>query len=273
MEIRLWWTLPLAAIVWLLIIWGFGFFLKPPTEVKIETPPPIEARFVELPESIPEQEPPSPLPVTPPTRPQAKPKVVEPVKPVKPAEPIKPVKPPVAKERARAEVPSDLPSAPASEAAPTDMMAYVNQARERRRAAGIFDEPQAVVQERQPSEDEIRMARINRNLQAPGLSGVFQIIRMGPRTAQFSFRGWSTNSSQPRLELIEVDAGPNGDVERTVIRRMIQLIRQYHKDNFNWESHRLNRVIVLSARLEDNTWLEEFLMEEFFGEYGGIYRR
>ncbi|TXI39229.1 MAG: hypothetical protein E6Q59_05260, partial [Nitrosomonas sp.] len=46
-EIRLWWPLPLAALVWVLIIWGLGFFLSMP-EVEIDTPPPIAASFIDL---------------------------------------------------------------------------------------------------------------------------------------------------------------------------------------------------------------------------------
>ncbi|WP_239250477.1 hypothetical protein [Candidatus Nitrotoga sp. M5] len=116
------------------------------------------------------------------------------------------------------------------------------------------------------------MANIRRNLQPPGTSGIFQIISMGVRTARFSFRGWTTDYNNSRREIIEVDAGLNGDVERAVIRRMIELIRKHFKGDFNWESQRLNRVIVLSARLEDNAGLEDFLMLEFFGTYSGFQR-
>lgn len=242
MEIRFWWPMPLAAAIWLIIIWGFGLFLTSP-RIEIVTPPSIEARFVELSESKLEQESlPSPR-KAPQARPRAQPKVIE--------------KPPL-------DLPSDSNLEP-----PTDLMAYINQARARRRAAGIFNErenTEAMAPGRQPSEDEIRMANIKRNLQAPGTSGVFQIIRIGVRTAEFSFRAWTTDSSNSRRELIEVEAGPDGDVERAIVRKMIQLIRQYHEGDFNWESPRLDRVVVLSARMKDNAGLEDFLMREFFGE-------
>ena len=55
-----------------------------------------------------------------------------------------------------------------------------------------------------------------------------------------------------------------------IIRRMIELIRKHFKGDFNWESHRLNRVIVLSARIDDNDGLEDFLMLEFFGAGSGF---
>jgi len=116
------------------------------------------------------------------------------------------------------------------------------------------------------------MANIRRNLQPEGTSGVFRILDKGIRTARFSFRGWTTDYNNSRLEVIEVDAGLNGNVERAIIRKMIELIRKHFKGDFHWESHRLNRVLVLSARMEDNAWLEEVLMLEFFGTDSGFQR-
>ena len=194
-----------------------------------------------------------PLPAqSPPSRSQPKPKAVE-----------KPSKPAPAKEKA-------VTKAPPKTAldAPTDLSDYINQAKARRRVEqGIFDTPESAVASSaapQPSADEIRMANVRRNLQAPGTSGIFQILRIGPRTAEFSFRAWTTGQSSPRLQTIQVEAGSDGNVERAIIRRMIQLIREYYKEDFNWESHRLHRVVVLSAREKDSAGLEDFLMREFF---------
>lgn len=276
-EIRLWWPLPLAALVWLLIIWGLGFFLSVP-EVEIDTPPPIAASFIDLsedenatssmPASAPNPPPPQPekpkieepkpapksppLPAqTPPSRTQTKPKAAE--KPIKPKAPIP------AKEvaKTKAQPPADAPS---------DLSEYINQSKARRRAEGLFDTPDSApaTTTKQLSADEIRMANIRRNLQNPGTSGIFQIIRIGPRTAEFSFRAWTTGQSNPRLQTVHVEAGSDGNVELAIIRRMIQLIREHYKEDFNWESHRLHRVVVLSAREKDTAGLEEFLMREFF---------
>lgn len=279
-EIRLWWPLPLAALVWLLIIWGFGFFVSSP-EIEPVTPPPIAASFIDLnetedaknslpasPQSAPVQPQEQPKPVEAESKPAQKlppppPKKSPPPRPQKPKMPEKPSKPATtqpAKEKAKA--PPET-----TKDAPADLSDYINQARARRRAEGIFDNPETAAANtaaQQPTADEIRMANIRRNLQTPGTSGIFQIMRIGPRTAEFSFRAWTTGQSNPRLQLIQVDAGPDGDVERAIIRKMIELIRQHYKEDFNWESHRLHRVIVLSARLEDNAGLEEFLMREFF---------
>ena len=284
-EIRFWWPIPLAAIIWLIIIWEFGYFLKSPKE-EIISAPPIDARFVELPETKPEQEP-SPIKSSPQDQPEPEPKL-EPKPKLEPEpkheppptpqpraiETEKPMRPLPEKIVTQTEVPLAPPPAPHS-APPTDLASYINAARTRRQAAEISDErenTETISSPRQLSADEKRMANIRRNLQPEGTSGVFQIISMGSRTARFSFRGWTTDYNNSRREVIEVDAGLNGDVERAIIRRMIELIRKHYKGNFNWESHRLNREIILSAHMEDNEGLEDFLMLEFFGTNSGFQR-
>ena len=111
-------------------------------------------------------------------------------------------------------------------------------------------------------------AALNRNLQSlakrEGTSGVFQILQIGHRSGQFAFRGWTTEERSGWKEVIEVDAGPQGDVQLAMIRKMIELIRKHYKGNFNWDSYRLGRVVTLSARAEDTAGLESFLMREFF---------
>ncbi|MCC2682122.1 MAG: hypothetical protein K0S36_1686 [Nitrosospira multiformis] len=280
-EVRIWWPLPLASVLWVIIIWAFGFFLTVP-EVEIKGPPAIEASFVELAEETPEQKvapaaPPSPKPPPapkPPPKPRPQPRLGE-----GETKPLKPKREKAMENREgskeRTPVQKTVPQASPETERPKDLLAYMNEARERRRAGGIFEdepaEPEAV--EREPSEEELRMANVMRNLKEPGASGIFQIIRMGPRTAQFLFRAWKKDSSVPRRELVEVDAGPGGDIQRAIVRKMIELIRQYHKGDFNWESYRLDRVVVLSARPEDSKGLEDFLIREFFGEEAAPQRR
>ncbi|MBL8520976.1 MAG: hypothetical protein JNK75_09915 [Betaproteobacteria bacterium] len=112
-------------------------------------------------------------------------------------------------------------------------------------------------------------ASARRNLAAlgrsqPGTGGVFSILDIQHRRAQYAFNGWMPNRAGGWKEVIEVEAGPDGDVRRAIIRSMIGLIRKHYQGNFNWESHRLGRVVVLSARQEDNLGLEDFMMKEFF---------
>jgi len=283
-EIHLWWPLPLAVLIWLLMIWALGFFLsESKEEIGITIPDAIEAEFIELPELEQPQEPvpppqkgiDQPLQETPqqttvepkiktPPPPRARPQT-PPVPPSAKQDAIETAKVTPPKEKTVTEQPSKTDTA-----APTDLSEYINQRRpQQSRPAGIFDGIENTANknaEPQPSADEIRLARVKRNLQMPGTSGIFQITQIGPRYAQFSFRAWNTDGSNPRRELINVEAGSDGDIERAIIRRMIELIRQYHQEDFNWESYRLNRVIVLSARPRDQEGLENFLMREFFGE-------
>jgi hypothetical protein len=98
-----------------------------------------------------------------------------------------------------------------------------------------------------------------------GVGGVFQILRKGVRSGEFSFNGFRNEGQKQWREVIEVDAGVGGDIELAMIRRMIELIRGHYNGDFQWESHRLGRVVVMSARPADQPGLEEFLMKEFFG--------
>lgn len=254
--------MPLAAIIWLLLVWGFAHFLSSP-EVDVSSSAPIEASFVELPEAAPARSP------------DAQPKAVAKKSKAR-IQPRRDAPPRAAMPESRPAMPEPPASPePASDLAPpTDMMSYVNAAKARRHAAesaAARENAAETARERGPSADEIRMANIKRNLQPQGTNGVFQIISMSVRTGKFSFRGWAGDASNARREVIEVDAGPEGDVERAMVRSMIELIRRYYKGDFNWESQRLGRSIVMSARMEDNAGLEDFLMREFFGADSGLH--
>ena len=186
---------------------------------------------------------PPPVAPRPPLAPQPAPRVVEPV-----ARPT----------------PVPLPEPPPRTAEPPmDMMAAINARREARRAA----EAAAARGTRAPSEDEVAAANIQRNLKSPGegVGGVFQILSKGTRTAEFAFNGWRPDSDRRWREVIEVDAGLGGDVDRAIVRRMIGLIRSHYQGDFKWESHYLGRTVILSARPQDNEGLEDFLVREFFG--------
>lgn len=182
----------------------------------------------------------------------------------KPAPPI-----PAAPEAPPAPPVAAAPPQPASEP-PLDMMAMLEAKRAQRRAAMQHAEAGAPADAHEPSANDVALANIKRSLQgqpggSSGPGGVFQIVSKGTRTGQFVFRGWLAGSRNNWRQTIDVDAGLNGDVDRAIVRRMIELIRSHYPGDFNWESHRLGRVIVLSARPADNADLEAFLMREFFG--------
>jgi hypothetical protein len=113
------------------------------------------------------------------------------------------------------------------------------------------------------------MARIKANIAAAnysrkGTNGIFQILNKGVQNGRFSFRGWTNSPRESTHQTYEVDAGIGGDVELAMVRKMIELIREHYSGDFNWESQKLGRVVVLSARPADSAGLEAFLRKEMF---------
>jgi outer membrane biosynthesis protein TonB len=218
--------------------------------------------------------PPTPPPASPP---QTQAALESPPKPPRPIPRVRP--PPVATLPNPQAPPIPLPPPPPPPpvaAAPTrpsppiegDLAAYV-QARRRERG-----EQEAAV--------DSEAAKFNRaiaaNLPAPARGvaaqdtkrggGIFQIKRMTYDDAAFEFYGWNTAMGRKTPQLIEVRKGNNADMRIAVVRRMIVIIREFEKEDFNWESPRQGHIVVLSARLSDNTSLENYLMHEFFDEVG-----
>jgi hypothetical protein len=174
------------------------------------------------------------------------------------------------------ELPEPLPptrALPAPTAPPMDFASALEARRAARDAQeAAYAQQNAVARngERELTRAEKAEAAYKRNTSGlgsdgDGTSGIFQIRAKGTRYGTFSFRGWTNDRSNSRYQLIEVDAGIGGDVELAMVRRMIDLIRTHYQGDFNWESHRLNRVVKLSARPADTASLEAFLMREFFG--------
>jgi hypothetical protein len=149
-----------------------------------------------------------------------------------------------------------------------DMQAYIKRQQQAKLAKqGLSKQDvEAVIASNNPqSEGAKRDAKIKENLNLDGSNGIFEIRDLGPRTAQFSFKGWKNNINTARLEVIDVSASDGEDIKHAVISKMIEIIRRDYKGDFNWDSHRLGRVVVLSARVEDTEALENFMMHEFFG--------
>jgi hypothetical protein len=203
--------------------------------------------------------PPEPPPVArepPPPAPRPAPRKVEPRPPRVATAPTPPLPAPEP-----AELPPPVAEAPRSvPPPPVDMLAMI----EERRAARRAQEAQAAPKVEAPTEDAA-----TRNLRTltgrEGVGGVFQVLRIGPCSGEFAFNGWRPDARSQWREVIEVESRC-GDTELTMVKRMIDLIRTHYSGDFHWESHRLQRVIVLSARPEDQRRLEDFLMVEFFGQ-------
>ena len=219
----------------------------PPTPPPPASPPQTQASL---------QPPPRPPRIIPRVRPPAVATLPNPQAPAIPLPPPPPPPPVVA---------APAPPSPPIEG---DLAAYV-QARRRERG-----EQEAAL--------DNEAARFNRaiaaNLPAPARGvaaqdtkkggGIFQIKRMTYDDAAFEFYGWNTAMGRKTPQLIEVRKGNNADMRIAVVRRMIVIIREFEKEDFNWESPRLGHVVVLSARLSDNTYLENYLMHEFFDDVG-----
>mgnify|MGYP001591281005 CR=1 FL=1 len=197
-----------------------------------------------------------------------------------------PAPPVIALNRPAPDVPSSRPAAPSVTApaparppADGDLASYI-EARRRARAEPAPPAPSAMFPESvataPPVEDD--HARANR-LAAANLAtqrkltfgydptksgGVFQITRMGYEDAEFIFFGWNKEIRRNTAQHIEVRKGSNGDIRIAVVRRMIAIIREHVQEDFLWESRRLDRNLMLSARPRDNAGLEEFMMHEFF---------
>jgi outer membrane biosynthesis protein TonB len=173
-------------------------------------------------------------------------------------------------------VPTPAPPAPPAVATPRpsppvegDLAAYV-QARRRERGeaelAAVEDE--AAKFNRTIAANLPAPARGSATQDAKRGGGIFQIKRMTYDDAAFEFYGWNTAMGRKTPQLIEVRKGMNSDMRIAVVRRMIVIIREYEKEDFTWESQRLGRNIILSARLSDTTALETFMMHEFFDDAG-----
>jgi hypothetical protein len=238
----------------------------PPFEVVLAqpeaTPQPLPLPPEPIAEPLPE--PPKEMPVK---KPAAKPKVM--TKPMdkksKPTDFTVPDVLEVPKETPN-KVPENTPNKPDDK--PVDMMAYVNKKRAERDAQesdAARINAEAVAKEKGPSEEEKRDAKIKSNFQN-GTNGIFEITSLSGQNATFTFLGWMSDYSASHRQYFEVEAPRGQDVRRVMMRRMISLIREHYQGDFNWESHRQGRTIVLSARPEDSSGLEDFLMVEFFGQ-------
>lgn len=151
--------------------------------------------------------------------------------------------------------------------APTDMASYVKAKQAQRQASeadAAKQNAEAVAREIGPSAEQIRDERIKNNFKN-GANGIFEITSLSGRHAAFSFKGWTNDYSNARRESFEVEASTGQDVRLIMIKKMIVLIRQHYQGDFNWDSQRLGRVVIQSARPEDNAGLEDFMMKEFFG--------
>jgi hypothetical protein len=182
----------------------------------------------------------------------------------------------------RVPAPPQTPPAPNPQPAPapptvTDMSAYIAQ---RRAARG--ETPESNGQAAAPESDTARrdrivaqnMASVNSSQTYTGESknsgGLFTIMQVNYDYGEFKFNGWNSDIKRRAAQVIEVRKGDNADINIAMVRKMIEIIRQNTNGDFTWRSDKSGHDVTLSARLEDNTGLEEFLMRDLFGTPGQI---
>lgn len=97
--------------------------------------------------------------------------------------------------------------------------------------------------------------------------GVFSVTNKTFNSADLKFRGWNPNFKRRWLTAVTVERGSEPDIETAIVKKMIELIRREKTGDFEWDSHRLNRVVTLSARPQDTQELMNFLYKEMFPDY------
>lgn len=97
--------------------------------------------------------------------------------------------------------------------------------------------------------------------------GVFSVDNKSFASADLKFRGWNPNFKRRWLTQVTVELGSEPDIETAIVKKMIELIRKEKTGDFEWDSHRLGRVVTMSARPQDTEQLMAFLYKEMFPEY------
>jgi hypothetical protein len=152
-----------------------------------------------------------------------------------------------------------------------DMQAYVEARRKARGAKDPSDQPAEESENARAT--RIAMANIAAaNGRTHGddrneTGGVFSLSNKTFHSAELKFRGWNQNFKRRWLQQLTVEQGTEIDVETAIVKKMIELIRKEKTGDFEWDSHRLQRVVTMSARPQDTAALQAFLFKEMFPEY------
>jgi len=243
------------------LLWKLPMRLRPPPG---DASVPLTVQLVPPPIAVPG--PPPTLPAPPPAPPLAQTQPAPaPVRPPPAATPP----PPIALAKPAPVIPRPEPpiSEPVPAPLPGDLATYIEA---RRRESGEATPVPAA-----PVEDEnaraSRVAAKNLRLQQPAIGydpsksgGIFEVKNRNVDYAEFVFFGWNRDIRRDIAQQFEVRRGNHATIELAIVRKMIEIIRQYSQDDFTWNSRRLGRSLKLSARLRDNAGLEEFLLREFF---------
>ena len=240
---------------------------------KREPPPDLDAITYVMPRKAAPKPSPVPVPVPTPTPSKVKPRPAPPrpervemerlpdtitvpeekVVEAKPAPPAAPAPPPPP---AKAEPVMDM----------QEMIAARRQARQRE--SGVEEVETAAQRGDRIARQNIASAnRAGRGDDKNGTGGLFSWKVHSPFSAQLKFNGFNKNFNRVWLQDLEIELGNEPDIETAIIKKMVMLIRKEKKGDFIFRSERQQRDLTLSARVEDNEELENFLFKEAFPEH------
>jgi outer membrane biosynthesis protein TonB len=149
-----------------------------------------------------------------------------------------------------------------------DMQAYI-EARRKQRGAPTPSQAEETDQARGMRNALANISAINARGRDDSneSGGVFSISNKTFHSMDLKFRGWNPSFKRRWLTQATVEQGGEPDVETAVVKKMIELIRKEKTGDFEWDSHRLGRVMTMSARVKDTAELQAFLFKEMFPEY------
>lgn len=170
------------------------------------------------------------------------------------------------------EKPVDVANAEPTRAPPqeVDMAAYIEARRKQRGAPAGSDKPAEESDQARGMRNALaNIAAVNGrgNEDRNESGGVFSVSNKTFHSMDLKFRGWNPSFKRRWLTHLTVEQGSERDVETAVVKKMIELIRREKTGDFEWESHRLGRVVTMSARLQDTEQLTAFLFKEMFPDY------
>ncbi len=100
--------------------------------------------------------------------------------------------------------------------------------------------------------------------QIPGMEKLDPIQEFTVRRLTDNYAELLHRRPKEKTILYEIKSDSRSETRLAVVRKAISIIREKENGNFSWVSRREKRIVMLSARVEDNAILEEFLMREFF---------
>jgi hypothetical protein len=159
------------------------------------------------------------------------------------------------------------PQAPPQE---VDMQAYIEARRKQRGAQAPSDAPAEESEQARGMRNALNnIASVNGRGRDDKneTGGVFSVTGKSFSSATVKFRGWNPNFKRRWLTQVTVELGSERDIETAIVKKMIELIRKEKTGDFEWDSHRLQKVVTMSARPQDTAALQAFLYKEMFPEY------